>query len=148
MSNPFAYKTKEQVLEMWEARVMRAARGRLGRVLLQSLKLDYVGVTATSWVTWLSWVFPGFDGHLKPPLFVGHARIELSGRITTMVYDNHGLFRREAIYRHKDEFLSEMRHLADDLKLADFERVQMFALLGKWISSDLRIGVHGETLSS
>lgn len=148
MSNPFSFHSREQILEMWQARAMRAAPGRIGRVLLQSMKLEYIGVTTTSWMTLLTWVFPGFDGHLKPPLFVGHARIELSGRITTMVYDNYGLFRREAIYRSKDEFISEARKLADRLALSDPERVAMFALLAKWISSDLRIGLHGEKLVS
>jgi hypothetical protein len=148
MSNPFAHKAKEEVLQMWQSRALRAAQGKLGRVLLQGMRKEYIGVTDTSWRTLLGWIFPGYNGQLKYPKLHGYARVELSGRVTCMMLYDGNVMSRTAIYRTKEEFVSEMRKLADAIKLSDVDRAAMFALLGKWITSDLRVGLHGEKLAS
>lgn len=148
MSNPFASALniggKEAVLATWQARVLRGTRGKLGHVLLQAMKNEYIGVTETSWATLLRWINRPY-GY---PRFVGHARVEQSGRVTSMTLQPDFSFQRVSVYRNKDEFVGDMRMVADALKLSDLERVEMFALLGRWIPEDRTVGVHGEKLAS
>lgn len=153
MTNPFAFKSKEQVLETWQAKALRAAKGKLGRVLLQSMRKEYIGVTDTSWATLLRWIYKvdgyllGLNDLIKFPRLQGYGRVELSGRVTCVIQYEDMHFERIALYRSKDEFVGEARLLADALQLADFERVEMFALLGKWIPEDHTIGLHGEKVA-
>lgn len=154
MSNPFAHKSKEEVLDMWQARALRAAQGKLGRVLLQSMRKEYIGVTDTSWATLLRWIYKidgfllGLNDLIKFPRLIGYGRVERSGRITCVLQYADMRVERIALYRSKEEFVGDMRTLADALKLTDVDRAAMFALIGRWLPEDHTIGLRGEKLAS
>jgi hypothetical protein len=150
MSNPFANKSEEQIRSSWQGRALALSakeNGRMFRVLVRSLLNEYTGVTYNTWEYVLKLSIPGFVD-LDRPLLLGYARAELSGRITTQYINRNGDPFRVAIYRDKAEFVSEMRRLADRLKLGDRDRTAMFDTLKKWITEDKSIGVHGEKLLS
>lgn len=145
MSNPFAHKSGEEIAAMWQTRALHASTGKMQHVLFRAMANEYTGVTSKSWVLLLSIIIPNFNP--DQPFLDGHAKIMQSGRVVSEVFYR-GDRRLQVVYQNKDEFISEMRRLADRLKLNDVDRVAMFALLGKWIVADYRVGVHGEKLAS
>lgn len=147
MSNPFAYMSPEQRAQTWQARVLRETTGKFRHVLLRCMKNEYIGVTSTSWDTFLRGIGQHDRLGVRPTL-LGHARVELSGRITTIVQQPDFSFQRVALYQNKDEFIKDARMVADALKLTDSERTEMFGVLKGWIPEDRTVGLHGERLAS
>lgn len=150
--NPFANKSGAELADTWQLRCLVATKKlqpKLHRVLLQTFFEEYPAVTPNTWDTLLRVLFrdAGVES-LGRPLLVGRARVEQSGRVTTEIVDSYGRRCRAALYRTKDDFIGDLRRLADRLKLSDLDRTEMFAAMGKWITADLRIGVHGERLAS
>ena len=146
--NPFAYKTQDQIRQMWQIRALAYAKdhGKIFRVLMRCFINEYIAVTQSTWQSLLRIAIPGYDD-LQRPLLLGNARVEMSGRVTSEVINEGGVVVRMALYESKDKFLWEFRKMADKLKLNDVDRVAMFAVLGKWISEDLRVGVEGERVA-
>lgn len=128
---------------MWQSRALAAAEGKLQRVMLVALAKEYGAVLPIL----LRVTFPGFVD-IPRPFLCGYATIMRSGRVACDVTASDGTIYRAAIYRTKDEFVGEMRKLADKLKLNDADRTEMFAVLQKWIVADLRVGPNGERLAS
>lgn len=139
--NPFAHKTGEQIMATWQARALRGSEGKLQHVLFTAMVNEYSAITQNTWLVLLGVIIPKFNA--DQPFLNGYAKIMPSGRVVSEVFYR-GDRQLQMIYRSKDEFISEMRKLADKLKLDDLDRVAMFALLGKWIAADLRVGVEGE----
>ena len=147
MSNPFAHLSGEQISATWQIRALREARGKLQYVLWRAMANEYTGITANTWETLLRLINKNFK-EMPLPGLLGYAMIVPSGRVVSQVVDKDYGLRLQVIYRHKPEFLSELRRLADRLKLDDLDRADMFAVMGKWITVDYRIGVDGERLAS
>ena len=138
-----ASKHADEIRELWQSKALRASSGKLRKVLITALAKEYPGAL----VTLMKVTFPGFvDIDLPMPL--GYASIEIDGSITCemMFKDNvKGLAR---LYENENAFIYDMRKLADEMKLDDKDRIEMFTILQKWVSSDKRVGVFGQKLSS
>lgn len=146
--NPFAHKSGAEIMATWQIRALDATRGKLQQVLFRAMANEYSGITSNTWLTLLRLINPDFTDAPLPGL-IGYAKVMQSGRVVSeVVMDKMGTRRLQVVYQSKDEFVSDMRRLADRLKLNDVDRVAMFALLGKWIVADYRVGVNGEKLAS
>lgn len=143
MTNPLLSKPAEQIRSMWQSRALAAATGKLRAVVLVVLTKEY----AAAMPILLRVTFPGFSD-ITRPFLSGYATIVQSGRLVCDMTGKDGVQRRTSIYRTKDEFVSDMRKLADELKLNDKDRTEMFTVLGRWVVADMRVGPHGERLAS
>lgn len=141
--NKLARKHADELRQMWQSRALRASHGKLRKVLITALTKEYPEAIVTlAKVTW-----PGFvDFDL--PLFLSYAHVGPDGCILCDVMDKDKRRRKVRVYDSENHFIYETRKLADSLKLPDAERIEMFAVLQKWIASDRRYGIHGEKLAS
>ncbi len=140
-----ASKPADEIRETWQSRALRTATGKLQRVLLVALAKEYPqALTTLLLVTFGTTEF-------SRPFFSGYATIAPSGRIVCEVigddYETNGK-RTVEVYRTENLFIYEMRKLADELKLVDKDRTEMFTVLQKWVASDRRINLHGEKKAS
>jgi hypothetical protein len=143
--NPFAGKHAEEIRQMWQSRALAATKDKQARVLVGVLAKEYAGGLAILLrATADSTEFVD----IKRPFLSGYAAIAPSGRIICDMTDHAGDVRKVEVYRNTDEFLGDFRKLADELKLTDAERTDMFAVLRRWITADLRIGPDGQKLAS
>lgn len=142
MSNPFLQKKLDEMTQMWQVRALREAKDKISRVLLVVFAKEY----AAALPILLRVAIPGFED-IQAPFLSGYASIMPSGRLVCDMTCSDGLIRKTEIYHTTDEFNSDMRRLADKLKLSDEDRDEMFMLLRKWIVSDLRIDQHGKLAS-
>lgn len=136
-------KHADEIRDMWQSRALRAARGKLRKVVITALAKEYVA----DFETLLKATFPGFVD-LDRPLFTSYAHIDLGGRIICEMIDKEGRKRKVMVYGCEDAMIYEMRKLADKLKLPDRDRIEMFTVLQKWVAKDMRIGIQGQRLAS
>ena len=81
-------------------------------------------------------------------MILSYATIMRSGCVACDLVDRDGIIKRETIYDSVDEFIGEVRRLADSLKLNDKDREEMFVNLQKWVVADHRINHEGRRLAS
>jgi len=143
MTNPFLNKHAEEIRQTWQSRALAAAEGKLACVLLVALSFEYAGAMPVL----LRVTFPGFTDIVRPFLS-GYATIVPSGKVACNMVDKDGVIKVVAVYASKDQFVGEMRRLADKLKFTDSEREEFFGVLSRWIVKDMRVGPHGERLAS
>jgi hypothetical protein len=141
--NPFAGKVADEIRQMWQARALREATGKLQRVLLVVFAKEYAAVLPVL----LKVAIPGFKD-IQRPFLSGYATILQSGRLVCDMTCADGEIHKTEIYRTVDDFIGEVRRFADRLKLGDRDREEMFALLQKWVAADLRIDHMGRKLAS
>jgi hypothetical protein len=136
-------KHADEIRDMWQSRLLVASHDKMRKVVIVALAKEYPG----AFVTLMKVTFPGFVDFDRP-FFSSYASIALSGRIVCDMIDKDGSKRKIAVYRNEDEFIYEMRTLADRLKLSDKDRIEMFTVLQKWVVSDQRVGILGNRLAS
>ena len=141
--NPFARKLADEIAEMWQCRVLRASHGKLRHVLLAALAQEYFAAMPVL----MPVAFPGFV-KLTHPILSGYATIVWSGRMVCDLIEWDGTRKKETIYDSLDEYIGEVRRLADALKLDDADREQMFTVMQKWVVADHRINHEGRRLVS
>ena len=130
-------KLVDEIREMWQARVLAGSKGKLHHVVLVALAKAYPSALQT-----LLRALGAVD--ISRPFFCGYASIAPSGRLICDMIDTDGSKRKVAVYRDENEFIYEMRKLADELKLVDSDRTAFFEVLQKWVTRDERINVHGD----
>lgn len=138
-----AKKHADEIREMWQSKALRASTGKLRKVVIVALAKEYPAAL----VVLMKVTFPNFID-LARPMFISYATIAPSGRIICDMIDRDGSKRKVAVYRSEHIFIYEMRKLADEMKLDDKDRVEMFAVLQKWVTRDQRVGIFGEKLAS
>lgn len=137
----FRGKVAEEIRQMWQARALLESKDRMQRVVLVALAKEYPQALQTL----LRAI--GIED-IQRPFLCGYATIYPSGRIVCDMIQKDGSKRAVAVYHSENEFIMEMRTLADQMKLADRDRAEMFTVLQKWVSSDKRVGVFGQKLAS
>jgi hypothetical protein len=138
-----ASKHADELRQTWQSRALHASGGLLRRVIICALAKEYPGVLETL----LKVTFPGFRD-LSRPIFTSYAHIALDGAIICTMIDRDGAKKKVKVFDNEERFIYQMRKLADGLKLADKDRVEMFTVLQKWVASDRRIGQFGQKLAS
>ena len=135
-------KHADEIREMWQSRALRAAKGQLRKIVIVALAKEYPAALETL----LRVTFPGFVD-IDRPVFTSYAHIDLGGTIVCEMIDRNGA---KAVARLGTEqsFISDVRKLADELKLDDHDRSAMFTVLQKWVASDRRIDQQGRKLAS
>lgn len=141
----FAHMKAEEIRETWQSRTLDKARGVTAKVLGQALLLEY----AKDFKVLFRATFreEGSEHRMLPHLW-GYATIWPSGRIICDVIDRSFECAPKEIYESEDAMIRGFRALADELKLDDAERKEMFTVLRKWIKRDLRVGPEGQKLAS
>jgi hypothetical protein len=136
-------KHADEIRTMWQSRALAASSGKLRKVIVIALAKEYPG----AFVTLMKATFPGFID-LELPMFLSYAHIALDGSIVCEWMNKAKIRRPVRVYDNEDAFIHDTRKLADGLKLPDKDRVEMFAVLQKWVASDRRVGAFGEKLAS
>jgi hypothetical protein len=138
-----ADKHADEIRAMWQSRALRESAGKLRKVVICALAKEYPGAM----VTLLHVTFPGFID-IDRPMFVSYAHVGLDGAVMADMVDRDGKKSAMRVYESEERFIYAMRKLADGLKLADRDRIEMFTVLQKWVASDARVGIHGQRLAS
>lgn len=134
-------KVADEIRDMWQARALLASKDKMQRVLLVAIAKEYPAAFKT-----LLRAIGIID--INRPFLCSYATIYPSGRIVADMITENGVKRAIAVYRTESEFIHEMRKFADEMKLDDKDRTEMFTVLQKWITKDRRVGIFGQRLAS
>lgn len=118
----------------WRVRILRAARGKMGAVVLSVIAHNY----DDQLLPLLQLTFPGFTTIAAPYLCTA-ARISRQGRVYADIKQKSGMVTREVLFETETDLQDAFRKLADKLKLPDRHRVEMFVAVKRWIVCDYRI---------
>lgn len=121
---------------MWQVRAMVATRHReLGMAVLSMLARTYDDAMPVL----LRVAFPGFIS-IAPPFATTCGRIDKTGAVVADVMDRSGNIEKDAaIFKNTNDMQEQFRRLADELKLPDEQRIEMFKVAQRWIVADRRL---------
>jgi hypothetical protein len=122
--------------DSWQGRALAATDGAPRAVLMSVLAhtLD------TAMPALCALCIPGFDGALIPPFLTSAARIDKSGRVVADVCGRMGVINKdEVIFASELAMRDSFRRLADDLKLSDDDRIELFKYAQRWVVADRRL---------
>lgn len=125
-------KHKHELLDMWPAKVLRAAEGRRAFVLSVLANVyDAEGIAVLLKLT---------QGNAVPPIpgYTTTGTIDRRGLVMSRYVGQDGMVRPTVAFFNLLEFQSVLRRIADRAKLSDQEREEFFAVARKWIKADNR----------
>ena len=120
--------------DTWQGRCAAAARGRRAMVLMSALCHSYEEAAPILYAL----IFPN-HGKVMAPYLESCGRIAKNGTVTAKVRGRNGLVAEEVIYRNELALRDDFRSLADELKLPDAERVELFGAIKRWVVADRRL---------
>jgi hypothetical protein len=123
------------IMDTWQARCLKSARGQTAMVLLSILSHAY----DEALIPVLLLVFPGF---IEPslPCLCSAARIGKTGAIIADVITRDGYVQQGMwIYKSETVLRDDFRSLADRVDLSDVDRRELFICINKWIVADQRL---------
>ncbi len=127
-------KLAEELRESWQGRLLAMSKGKIGAITLVILANAYPDAMDVL----MRVILPGVQ--VKPPCFQGNARISRTGSVVCNVLGENGIVHLNVeAFANPSELVNEYRRMADSLKLADGERLEMFLAIQKWITGDYRI---------
>jgi len=123
----------------WQARVLLAAQaktgGVIGAVTLSVISHNYDDALQVL----LQVLFPGFES-IKPPFLCTAGRVDKTGAIVADLVEKYGkITKNYQLYRNEIELRDDFRRLADQLKLNDADRVELFGAVKRWVVADRRL---------
>lgn len=131
--NPFKDMTGEQIKDTWQSKALQASDAKICNVLMCVFSKEYAAAFPV-----LFYATFGKTADLSFPFLSGYASIAPSGRlICNQMIGPHSL-RKVEVYESEGAFILDMRKLADKMKLSDADRTDMFRVLQKWVTQDLR----------
>lgn len=127
------------ICDTWQARVLVAAQqkteGVIGAVALSVIAHNYDEALLPLLMT----IFPGFQS-IKPPALCTAGRIDKEGAVVASLVERSGRIVKDyRLYRNEIELRDDFRRLADELKLNDSDRIELFMCLQKWVVADRRL---------
>lgn len=128
-------KIADEIADGWQCKALRASKAKLRQVVIVALAKEYPDAL----ITLLKVAFPGFVD-ISRPMFTGYAHIDLGGNIVCDMLDTDGSIVAAQIGT-EESFIYAIRKLADEMKLDDKDRSEMFVVLQKWVASDKRKAV-------
>lgn len=133
-----------ELLDTWQAKALRHARGKDAAILLSVLAHNYKDAMETL----MKAVFPGFV-NVNPPIFVSACKVMRNGTVVAdWLNRQHQIVQNVHVANSLVQLQGVFRTMADELKLTDVDRVDMFRALQRWIVADYRKGANGEDLGS
>ena len=126
----------QELRETWQAKALAHTQySYFGRVVLSVLAHNYDDAMPVL----LSAVWPGFRS-LNPPFLGSAGRVAKSGAVVADVVRDGGIIEKQVrIFRSLDRLKGAFRRLADQLKLNDADRVEMFSAVRRWVVADTRL---------
>jgi hypothetical protein len=123
----------------WQARMLLAAQaksgGVIGAVTLSVLAHNY----DDAMLALLKVLFPGFES-IQAPFLCSCGKVDKSGAVVADLVEKTGhITRNYRLYRNEIALRDDFRRLADELKLPDADRVEMFAAVKRWVVADRRL---------
>lgn len=123
----------------WQARVLLAAQakgeGVIAAVALSVLSHNY----DDAMLPMLQILFPGFQS-IQAPFLCSCGRVDKSGAIVADLVERTGkITRNYRFYRDEIALRDDFRRLADELKLNDADRIEMFGAVKRWVVADRRL---------
>jgi hypothetical protein len=123
----------------WQARVLLAAQaktdGVIGAVALSVLAHNY----DDAMMPLLQVLFPGFES-ITPPFLCSAGKVDKSGAVVADMVERAGkIVKNYRLYRDEIALRDDFRRLADELKLADADRVELFGAVKRWVVADRRL---------
>lgn len=129
------HKEARELRETWQCRALAHAKGHTSTVLLSVLAHNYDDAMPVL----LRVAFPGFTS-IAPPFLCTAGKVAKTGAIVADVVQRDGRIRKQAaIYRNEAALRDDFRRLADQLKLNDADRVEMFKAVQRWVVADFRL---------
>jgi hypothetical protein len=121
--------------DSWQVRALLAARGLEQAVVLSMLAHSY----DDDMLRILNIAYPGFVSISAP--FLGTAgKVDKRGRICAdIIFDDQPPMKLQPLYASEIHFRDAMRRIADQLKLSDADRIEMFDVAQRWIVCDFRL---------
>jgi hypothetical protein len=129
------HRQAKQLRESWQGRVLAAAKGHTGAVVLSVLAHNFDGAI----LTLCQVVFPGFSS-IQAPFLCSAGRVDKAGRVIADVAEKDGrISKGQVMYLSDIAYRDDMRRLADRLKLPDQDRLEFFTCVKLWLVADLRL---------
>lgn len=120
--------------DTWQGRCVQAARGRPAMVLMSALVHSYEESAPLLYAL----IFPD-HGKVMAPYLESCGRVAKNGAITAKVRHRSGLVSEDVIYPSEIALRDEFRKLADQLRLSDADRVELFGAIKRWVVADRRL---------
>lgn len=119
----------------WQARVLAAAHGHMGAVVLSVLSHNFDEAMPTL----LRLVFPGFTS-ITAPFYCTAGKVDKAGRVVADVVTARGeVVKDSVVFASEEKLRDEFRRLADRLKLSDPDRIELFKCVQRWVVADRRL---------
>ena len=128
-----AFRRSQELRDSWQGKLLAIARTKDYMVALSILATNYDELM----IPLLRAVHPGW---VEPslPCLCSSAKIAKSGAVFATCMFEWGT-KTVVLYQDELELRDEFRRLADQAKLADDERIEMFAAIRNWIIADFRL---------
>ena len=121
--------------DTWQGRALAAATGKTAAVLLSVLAHNYDDAL----LPLLQVVFPGFTS-ISAPFFCTAGKVAKSGHVVANMVTRTGRVQKDfPVYRNIFEMQNDFRRLADQTKLSDADRIELFAAVKNWVVADRRL---------
>lgn len=109
--------------------------GVIGAVALSVLAHNY----DDAMLPLLKVLFQGFES-ITPPFLCSAGKVDKEGAIVADLVERAGkIVKNYRLYGSEIELRDDFRRLADQLKLSDADRVEMFAAVKRWVVADRRL---------
>src|SRR5262245_30944093 len=123
-------KHRDELAMVWQGRLLAHTRYEpVGMVVLSILAHNY----DTAMPVLLRAIFPGFES-ISTPFICSTARIDKNGAVVAdVVWDDWQPVSKDQVIFHDETHMRDrLRKLADQLKLSDDDRKQLFIAARKW----------------
>jgi hypothetical protein len=122
------------IKDTWQARCLVGARQWQKIIVLSILAHNFDDAMPALLAT----IYPGFRS-ITTPFLTTAARISKTGAIVADVKTYGGFIKDMVLYRSEVSLRNDFRRLADQLKLCDEDRVELFAAVQRWVVADRRL---------
>jgi hypothetical protein len=131
----------QEIREMWQAKVLGAATGRMLVAVTSMLAHTYDEAMPVLLRVVEPRCWDASRQSLRTPFLCSIAKINHSGRIVAdAVMGDYQLPQRDTvIFVNEADLQRECRILADKVKLNDQERVEFFKVAKRWVAADRRL---------
>lgn len=121
----------------WQCRALGHAKGRTFAVLMSVLAHTY----DEALLVLLQVLIPDYDGRALGPFLSTAGKIDRTGAIVADVVDpKTGTIEKDAVlYVTEIHLRDDFRRLADELKLNDDYRIELFKCVQRWVVADRRL---------